>query len=106
MNKSKRNRVISDLYSIGIPQKVWRYEDKETLNDFIQYCYLLLLEMDEEYLFKLAEEGTLPNYFYVICKRQSQPNSAFWREHGCKIDEVTLDDTKELEDTSYDTNYN
>ena len=90
--KTSKSDITRDIYELHIPQKVWRFADRETLEDFSQYCYLLLLEIPEEQFNKLVEDGQIANYFYVICKRQAQPGSTFWRECGGRIDTISLDD--------------
>lgn len=92
-----KQQIVENIFELHIPQKVWRFGDTYTLEDFSQYCYQLLLEVPDDLFFKLSEEGQIANYFYVMCRRQSQPSSAFWREHVGRLDEVTLDETKELD---------
>lgn len=93
--KTSKSDIVKDIYELHIPQKVWRFVDRETLEDFSQYCYLLLLEIPEEQFSKLVEEGQIANYFYVICKRQAQPGSTFWKEHGGRIDTISLDELEQ-----------
>lgn len=91
MKRSKPD-TVKDIYELHIPQKVWRFVDRNSLDDFSQYCYQLLLEIPDDQFNKLVEEGQIANYFYVICRRQAQPGSTFWRECGGRIDTVSLDE--------------
>lgn len=94
MNKSD---YIDSIYSLHIPEKVWRYRKDESLDDFVQYCYLQLLEMPDEKFVSLLEQGQLANYFYILCKRQAGKDSHFWREYAGKIDYDTYADYNDIE---------
>lgn len=93
MTIAERNRVIEDLYLLRIPEKVWRYSDKEALKDFSQYCYLLLFELADDRIQSLVEEGSLANYFYTVCRRQAQQSSSFWKTYDYRFETINLDES-------------
>lgn len=78
-------QIIEYLQRLKIPEVVWRYNDHSLLKDFSQFCYLQLLENPPEKLQILYEEGNIANYFFILCKRQSQQGSHFWRLYKSKI---------------------
>lgn len=94
LNKSD---YIDIIYSLHIPERLWQRRKDETLDDFIQYCYLQLLELPDEKFASLLEQGKLTNYFYILCKRQAANNSHFWSEYAGKIDYDTYAEDNDLE---------
>lgn len=85
-----KESVVTSIYNLSIPQKVWKYADRDSLEDFSQHCYLLLLELDQKKFDELVEQGQIVNYFYTICKRQAAPDSDFWKAYKGRIDTVSL----------------
>lgn len=86
MSEDQKDRLLMDIYKLHIPDKVFRYDGMpEVKKDFIQHCYLQLLELAPEKFEDLANQGQLINYFFMMCKRLAHPSSAFWILHKGKI---------------------
>lgn len=69
------NRIITELYSKNIPQKIYhklkrKLPNSDDMDDYYQQMYLILLETPEEKLLDLHKQGKLPDYFARICINQ------------------------------------
>ena len=81
-----KNSIVEDLYKLDIPRKVWRFQKCQDLfDDFQQHCFLQLLELPDEKFFSLVEQGTIANYFFILCKNQTGNTGSFWLEHRGKF---------------------
>ncbi len=96
--KQIRDRAITDLYKLSIPEKVWKYQRNDMFQDFKQYCYLQLCELSDQKFGTLLDTGDLANYFFILCKRQTCKDSHFFRAHTEKLNiSYSYDENDNLE---------
>lgn len=69
------NRIITELYTKNIPQKIYhklkrKLPNADDMDDYYQQMYLILLETPQDKLLYLHKQGKLPDYFARICINQ------------------------------------
>ena len=87
-----KNSIIESIYSLNIPRKVWANFDSDLTQDFEQFCYLQLLEIEDVQFFQLCERGEIVPYFTRICQYQKCPkNSEFWKLYKGKLNLISYE---------------
>ncbi len=96
-----RNEIIEEIFKKQYPKKAWYGKKDSTFKDYQQEMYMILLEMPEDKLKNMYENGELDNYFYRICWNQTNKNSKFKRDLYGKIEWIPLnEDITEYDDNS------
>lgn len=85
-----KSQIIEKIYEKKIPESAW-YRVKDSLfEDYKQEMYLLLLELPDEKINKLVEQGKLEDYFYQICRKQAMQHSVFMKKIFGKGETIEL----------------
>ena len=93
-----RNEIVEKIYKQSIPKKAWKKLRDSAYEDYCQEMYLLLLEMPEEKMYKLYEQGKLEDYFFRICQHQASSYSKFSKMLYGQIETVLLSELIHYED--------
>lgn len=101
-----RDDIINYIYKLRVVEKsatrfasvLGNYKD-----DFIQYIYLQILEIEESKLIELFSKGELVYYILAICRNNALGKySAFFKEHRQKNIEELDEDKNSIQQSRFD----